>query len=117
MKSLLKLIRAWRSRRQQRWLERWEQTRTEGKAQFIVRTALTNALTVVGVTHVYHYVFYGPTPIPVVHLIFYVLFGIGIGSDGWSTRERKYQNALREARAKALPANRDSLNVFNMRSK
>ena len=57
MKAWLKRIQAWRSRRhqrrEQRSLERWEQIRAEGKSRFVVRTALTSGLTVVGATHAY----------------------------------------------------------------
>jgi|SRR5215213_607459 len=115
MKSLLKEIQAWRSRRQQRWLERWEQTRAEGKRRFIVRTAITNALTVVGATYVYEHLFYGGTlsAISLVELLAFVFIGLIGGPEGWSNRESRYQNALREARAKALPANRNSPDVFN----
>lgn len=94
MKSLRKSMQAWRSRRQQRSLQRWEQTRGEGKGWFVFRTALTSGLTMAGATHLVNYVFDGETSYPVTKFIFFTMVGIYIGSDEWSTMERKYQNAL-----------------------
>ena len=113
MKSLRKTIQARSSRAEQRSLERWEQTRGEGKSWFVFRTALTAGLTVAGATHIFNYLSYGETSYPVFKLISFVLFGAYVASDQWSTMEGKYQNAVHEARAKALSASKNSPDVFN----
>lgn len=68
MKSLWKPIKAWRSRRQYRALQRWEQTRVEGKRWFIFRSSLTSGLTVAGATHPSHYLVHGASSWPVSSL-------------------------------------------------
>ena len=106
MNSTLKKYQAWRTVRQRRALERWERIRTEGKERCVRRTALTYSLTLVGLYDVIDRVFYGKTQsfiLITLKLIFFVFAGYYIGSSVWSTREAEYQNALREARVKALP--------------
>jgi hypothetical protein len=77
MNSSLQRIKAWRSRRQRRSLERWEQIRAAGKKRFIVRTGLTYGLTVVGATDFFNHVFAGGTQpsISLIKLSVFVLFG------------------------------------------
>lgn len=105
IKSSLKGIQGWRSRRQLRSLQRWERIRAEGKGRFVFRTALGYGLAVVGVTDVLNHLFDGGTEpsISLVKLIFFMLVGIFMGSDAWSSMEAKYQDALRKARVNALP--------------
>jgi len=112
MKAWLKRIQAWRSRRhqrrEQRSLERWEQIRANGKARFVIRTVLTYGLVFVGASNAIEHLFYGPRPISLFKVIFYSLFGLGMGSSAWSDMESKYNKALNEARLKALPESNDS---------
>lgn len=105
MKKWLKRFRAWRARSELRSLERWEQIRAKGKRRFVVNAALTYGFTVVGATHLFENLFYGPYPISLARLIYYLLVGIPIGLIGWSSMEAKYQKALREASSgsKTLP--------------
>ena len=107
MSKWLKRIQAWRSRKEQRSLQRWEQVRAEGKAQFVRRTALTFGLTIVGATHLFDQVFLSGTnssmSLSLLKLFFFVLFGFSMASDIWSKREAQYQNALTAARVKASP--------------
>ena len=105
MNSTFQRIKVWRSRRQLRSLQKWEQIRAEGKRWFVFRTAVTYGLTVVGMMDAYDYFFGGEhSSISLLLLIFYLLVGIFIASDAWSNREAKYQNALIEARVKASPS-------------
>ena len=93
---------AWNLRREQRSLERWAQIRVEGKPRFVVTTALTYGLSVVGVTDVvYRILSVGEHAIS-RNIIFYVLGGIAVGFVGWSSMESKYQKALHKARRSKL---------------
>ena len=105
MKKWLKRYKAWCARRELRSLERWKQIRAKGKRRFVVNTALTYGFTVVGATHFFENLFYGPYSISLARLIYYLLMGIPIGLFGWSSMEAKYQKALREASSgsKTLP--------------
>lgn len=68
-------------------------------------TALTYSLTLVGVMDVYEHVFEsGPHSISLFRIIFYLLVGLVFGPSGWNTRERKYKNALINARLNASPS-------------
>ena len=106
MRNSLKKLQAWRSRRSQRRsqraLEQWEQIRTHGKARFVLRVALTVGLTMVGLNDVYRHV-YGESAISVAMLFCYLLAGIVGAHRGWNEMERKYKDALIEARVKASP--------------
>jgi len=105
MKRILTIIQGWRHRRERRSLERWEQIRAEGKKRFVVRTALTFGVLMVAWTDVTNVLLFNEIKpaISVVKLIFNVLIGFFIGSSAWKDREAKYQKALRETRARALP--------------
>ena len=102
MNSTFQRIKAWRSRRQLRSLERWEQIRAEGKARFVFNAALTYGLTMVGLTDVCERIFYSAQhSISLGSLIYYLLGGIPIGLIGWTSMEADYQKALRETRVQA----------------
>ena len=105
MKRILTIIQGWRHRRKRRSLERWEQIRAEGKKRFVVRTALTYGVLLVAWTDLVNVLlFAGIKPaISIFKLIFFVLFGYFVGSSTWTEREAKYQKALQETRATALP--------------
>jgi len=105
MNNSLTKFQPWRSRRQLRSLERWEQIRAEGKGRFVFNAALTYGLSVVGVTDVLERFFYSNQhSISVGKVIYFLLAGIPIGLIGWSSREHKYQKALHEARVPASPS-------------
>ena len=108
MNSSLQRIKAWRARRrsckEQRSLERWEQIRARGKQWFVFRTALTYGLVFVGATNAVENLFDGPQSISLFKVIFFGLFGVGMGLSEWSDMESKYKTALNEARAKASPS-------------
>lgn len=105
MNNSLTKLQAWRSRRQLRSLRQWERIRADGKTWFVSRTALGFGLTITGGNHVLDHVFDGTqAPISLVSLLGYVLGGIVAGFVGWNGMEDKYQNALRESRAKASPS-------------
>jgi len=105
MKLWLKRIQTWRSRRQLRLLESWEQTRAKGKKRFVFETALSYGVCVVGVTDVFEYLRHGAHYLSLGHLIQHVLTGSLIALVAWSSGEAKYQKALREAlsSSKMLP--------------
>lgn len=103
MRSALIKFQAWRLDRNKRALHRslqwWERERAKGKNQFVVRTALTYGLTIVGLHDVYDNLFKGGTEYPDFCLmaVFWPVFGIFVGSSAWDNWESKYQKALREA--------------------
>jgi hypothetical protein len=102
MHSLLQKSQAWRSGRELRSLQRWEQERAKGKARFVFRTALTYSLTIVGATHAYESFFYGAQdPISLISLVVHLFVGFAAGTLGWSAMEDKYRAALNNALARA----------------
>lgn len=109
MKGSLKRIQAWRSvrhqRREQRSLEWWERIRAEGKKRFVWRTGLTYGLSVAGITDVVQRGFYGEADPLLLKIVFWVVCGIVMGWHTWTAMEAKREDALRKARAKALPNN------------
>jgi hypothetical protein len=103
MNNLLKKLKAWRSRLQQRSLERWERIRAEGKRRFVFNTSLTYGLTMVGLTDVVdHFFKSAPHWISLFSLIYYLLAGIPLAFIGWSSMETKYHKALHAACEPAL---------------
>ena len=105
MNSPFQKIKARRSRRQLRSLQKWEQIRAEGKRWFVFRTAVTFSLTMVGAMDAYDYLFEGGhSSISLLKLVFYLVAGSFVASQGWSSKEAEYQNALIEARVKASPS-------------
>jgi len=97
MKAWLKIIQAWRSRRQQRSLHWWERIRAKGKNRFVLEAALSYGVLTVGVTDVFEYLSYGAHYISLGHLIQHILTGMIVALFGWSSWEVKYDKALREA--------------------
>lgn len=104
MNNSLKKFQAWRSRRQLRSLQRWEQIRAKGKARGVLQSALTYSITMIGAIDVYQHLFGTQGSISLEKTIFYLLVGIVIGFDNWNTMEGKYKNALIDARVKASPS-------------
>jgi hypothetical protein len=103
MKSPVKAIQAWRSGRELRALQQWTQIRVKGKGRFVFRTALYYGIAMVGISDALDRIFTGGSEkFMLFKLAFFVLCGTWIAHDAWSTREHKYQEALHEARAKAL---------------
>ena len=92
--------------RERRSLERWEQIRAEGQARFILRSALTFSLTMIGASDVFDHIFYGGARSSTFlsGATFYLVGGIFVGVFGWSSMEAKYKNALIEATLKASPS-------------
>lgn len=106
MNNLLKRFQAWRSLRQLRSLERWEQIRVKGRARFVLLTALTYAVTAIGMIDLLNHLLQDGTPDSDFSIfnISIPLTGIFIGFDSWSQMEAKYKNARIEARVKAAPS-------------
>ena len=72
---------------------------------FVFRTAITGSLTLVGAMDAYDYFFEGGhSSISLFKLIFYLVAGIFVASQGWSDNEADYKNALIEARVNASPS-------------
>ena len=107
MNGSVKTIQAWRSRRhqrsEQRSLEWWERQRADGKTRFVIRSALTYGLTIVGLTDIVGRLFSSTEPFLLAKGVFFTLVGVLMGLSTWSDMEAKYKKALNEARAKALP--------------
>lgn len=103
MINSLKKYQAWRSRSEQRSMERWERIRAGGQLRFVINTSLTFGLTIVGVSDVADWLSSsGPDAISLGNIIYYVLIGIPVSLVGWSTGESKYLQALHAARLPAL---------------
>ena len=108
--KLRKTIQDRRLRRKQRSLESWERKRAQGKTRFVVETALTASFTVVGGSHAIDHLFFdGTYSISLVTIAFFALFGLCVAPSTWSKMEAKYEDALREARAKALRESKNPL--------
>ncbi len=110
MKAWLKRIQVWRSyrhhRKEQRALELWERQRADGKKRFVIRSALTYGLMMVGIVDVSNH--FGGSQSPLwLAVVFWPVAGIFIGFYEWSYWERKYQKALNEAHLKALAENKN----------
>ena len=102
MKGALKKYKAWRSRRRLLALQRWEEIRAQGQARFVVQTALTFSLAMIGMMDVLDHIGGGSESSTLVsRAIFSPIGGIIAGFGGWSDMEAKYHNALNEARANA----------------
>ena len=101
----LKRSQASRAEKQLRSLERWEQIRAKGQARFIIQSALTFSLTMVGVTDVWEHVM-GHTEHSITLWMFvcYLLAGLFGGFRGWNAMEGKYNKALVAARANTSSA-------------
>ena len=104
MKTALTRFQAWRLHRKERALQRsllwWERERAKGQTEFVIRSALTYGLTIVGVHDVYNNLFEAGTDYYefVIMVLFWPVVGMFIGSNAWDNWESKYQKALREAR-------------------
>ena len=113
MNSALQKIRGWRSLRERRALQRWEQIRTEGKTRFVIQSALNYGVVFVGLSHAIGSLFGDPEPDSLVRIIVLGLFGYGMGLSGWSDMESKYKRALTEGLqapppGKTLPGDQSS---------
>ena len=103
MNNSVKKYQAWRSRKEQRSLQRWAEIRAEGKARFVLITSLTYGLSVVGVMDVLDYISSSTQhSISLGNIVYYVLIGLAVSFFGWSSMESKYQRALHEARVPKL---------------
>jgi hypothetical protein len=103
MNNSLNKYQAWRSRKEQRSLQRWAEIRAEGKARFVLITSLTYGVSMVGVMDVLNYIFSSAQQsISLGNIIFYLLTGLVVAFVGWSSMEFKYQKALHEARVPKL---------------
>jgi hypothetical protein len=98
-------LKTWRSQRELRSLQWWEQKRAKGRSQFILRTALTFGLTMTATFDIFEHVFYGGAHSDrlLFRFISYLFNGIIMGFFGWRSWEGKYQKALLKARAGAMP--------------
>jgi hypothetical protein len=98
-------LQAWRSRRKLRSLKQWEKIRTKGKARYVIQSAVTWGLSMVGLMDVYEHLFgSGQSSISLIWIIGYVGMGFIGAFSGWDTMEGKYQNALIDARVNAAPS-------------
>jgi hypothetical protein len=95
-------VQSWRSQRklraQAREFARWELQRTRGKRQFVTRTALTFSLVMTVLGDYMDGGFYGGASFPksLYEAVTYSLLGIVLGYLGWSEREKRYRETLRE---------------------
>ena len=77
----------------------------EGKKRFIRRTGLTYGLLMAGITDIVQRGFYGEADPLLLKVIFWVICGMVMAWDTWTSMEAKREDALRKAYAKALPDN------------
>ena len=101
MNSALKKYKAWRTRKQDRWLEYWTRIRAEGKTRFVLEGALTYGLTIVGAGDAYDWIFHGAHSLSLSGLIGRLLFGIPVALIWWSSAESQYRKALNKAQVRA----------------
>lgn len=105
MNNSLKKSETQPSPKQLRSLQQWEQIRAKGKARFIIQSALTSGLTMIGVTDVVDHVLgNGHYSISLSWMIGYLLVGFVGAFAGWNGMEATYKNALIEARVNAAPS-------------
>jgi len=104
MFRLLKDIDAWRSRRQQRSLERWSHVRVKGKARFVFHQGMTWAVLMIAATDVSDHLFEGGVELSRLRyrIICYSLSGILMGVIAWSNQEGKYERACRSRRSNTV---------------
>jgi len=105
MIGIVKKYRDFQSRRQQRGLERWAETREKGKARFVLRQAVIFPATMTALNDFYGYIFDGGVPtLRIRFIVWWLVVGIIAGFPAWSTREREYRKAL-TSRGQALADN------------
>ena len=97
MKRWWQKIQSWKSRRNQRGLQKWAQERTKGKVRFVIRTTLAYSVLIMMMYD------YWDGGLPLFRVVTTHLTGIMIGFVVWSTNESSYKNALIEARVNAAP--------------
>jgi len=90
-------------RKEQCALELWERQRADGKKRFVIRSALTYGLRMIGVVDVNNHIFGGSQSDLCLAAVFWPVYGVCMGFYEWSYWEGKYQKALNEAHLKALP--------------
>lgn len=98
MIKYLQPIRAWRSRRELRELQQWEQIRKKGKGRFLIRTSIYYGFAIVGITDLYENLFYGVHYVSLPNVIYYLGAGFVISLIAWSDREAKFKRAVQAAR-------------------
>jgi len=94
MRNLLDRVKAWRVRRQQLSLERWEQQRAKGQTRFVLQHALTLAVLMTSTRDVYEQIFGGGGEISDLRgsFIIYSLTGLFLGYSAWSKQEGIYKS-------------------------
>jgi|SRR5215467_11256720 len=98
MKSLLQKYSSHKSKRFQRWLEKWARERTKGQARFVIRTTLAYSVLILMLND------FWDGGIGFFTLVTTHLTGIVIGFVAWNVNESRYKNALIEGRVKAAPS-------------
>ena len=86
-------LRAWRARRRQKRLERWETTRAKGKARFVLRGTLIWSVTmIVGVSLGNYFLHRGVSEI-LFSAIYFLVLGPIVGLVSWWINEGEYTAA------------------------
>ena len=101
MSRLWKRYNAWRVRRQQLSVARWAQERKKGRAQFVLREALTYIVLMIAQRDVLNNIFDGSHAFSFqFYIVQHALTGIFVGYGAWASREDKYNLATRYNRIK-----------------
>lgn len=99
MTGLVKRYRDFQTRRQQRWLERWAETREKGKARFVLGQAVMYPVLMTVLNDLYGYIFDGGVPILRIRFVlWWLIVGFIAGFPAWSSREGEYTKALTKRR-------------------
>ena len=91
----LKRIDAWRSRRFQFTLDRWDQVRVKGRGPFVLRQGLTWMVMMTAGHDVLAHIICSADKVPGIwgYLGQYFVTGIFLGYGEWSSNEDKYRDA------------------------
>jgi len=101
--NLVGQLSAWRARRRQERLERWEQTRAKGKVRFVIRaTLIWGGTMIVGISLANYFLHRGFSQI-LFTVIYFLVAGPIVALVSWWHNEGEYTAAKIDARMKAMP--------------
>jgi hypothetical protein len=104
MNDLTQKFKAWRERKKQERLARWERTRAQGKARFVIRESLIWGGTMLLFMSLMDYFYdrsFNPNKI-LWTLIYFVIVAPIITLATWWTNEGKFTGAKIDARMKSI---------------
>src|ERR1043166_8189395 len=100
MNSLSTRFKAWRRRRHLERVARWEQTRMQGKARFVIRGTLIWSGSMIIVNSLWDYYFHGG--VEILKLILFLLVGPIVGLVSWWDNEGGFNAGKNDERMRAV---------------